>query len=266
MKRFTTSALAAFVMLLGVGVAQAAVVVANDWVVLSTGNGAVNYGDGGEFQVSVYGPGSFSEVTGSPVGSPVAIGSFYTFCGDTAHVFVPGKAYKVTGVDSVTSSMTPAGKSLYYQYWNQSSPTVPGALAGYVPGHAALASNSTIGGIPSTQVAGALQAEIWTSLGQTLPSGYPWASLVSAAEGVFDWAGNTVTVPDDAIEGMTLWGPNNNYGYGDPGQTQLYAPPTISPSPSVPEPATMIVWGLLGTASWLGMRIRRRLSVDRHPC
>ena len=259
MRRFA-AVLAVSIVLVGAALAHAAVVVSDDWVVLSTSNGAVQYGDGGEFQVNVYGPGSFSDATGSPIGSPTVIGSFYTFCGDTAHVFVPGKAYKVTSVAPITSGMTPLGQSLYYQYWNNDNPDVPGTLAGYVPGHNALASHSSIGGIPSLQVAGALQAEIWTSLGQTPPAAYPWATLMSAAESAFDWAGHPVTLPVDyEIDGMALSGPNNNYGYGDPGQTQLYAPPTISGSSSqVPEPATMIVWALLGVSCWLGTSLRRR--------
>jgi hypothetical protein len=31
----------------------------------------------------------------------------------------------------------------------------------------------------------------------------------------------------------------------------------LSSDPAVPEPATMIVWSLLGAASWLGMRVWR---------
>ena len=87
--------------------------------------------------------------------------------------------------------------------------------------------NSAIGGILNTSVAGALQAEIWASLGETWSAGYDWSGQVAAAEGVFQWAENLVAVPDNTIDQLSLWGPNNNYGYGNPAQAQMYVPSEI---------------------------------------
>jgi hypothetical protein len=233
----------------------------NDWVVLSTGGGAVQYGDGGEFRVDVYGPNAFNSTDGSPNSQYTngILGTFYTFCGDTAHVFVPGNAYEVSSVGAAPPTMSALGQSLFYQYWNNSDTTVPSDLSGYVPGHNALAANSTIGGILNTSVAGALQAEIWASLGETWSAGYDWSGQVAAAEGVFQWAENLVAVPDNTIDQLSLWGPNNNYGYGNPAQAQMYVPSEIGHVVGVfvPEPSSLVLLGV-GAVSLIAYAWRKR--------
>ena len=54
-----------------------------------------------------------------------------------------------------------------------------------------------------------------------------------------------------SIDQIDLYGPDNNYGVGEPGQPMLH-------EVCVPEPLTALVWSLLGAASWMGMRVVRR--------
>ena len=68
---------------------------------------------------------------------------------------------------------------------------------------------------------------------------------------VYIWNANDPTHPielgDGLYNGITVEG----------------APPTAGP---VPEPATIIIWSLLGAVSWLGMRVaRRRGPIGRKP-
>ena len=55
----------------------------NDWIVLSLYNDAVQFGDGGEFQATVYKPGTFNPANGNlAAGITLAdqvLGTFYTF-------------------------------------------------------------------------------------------------------------------------------------------------------------------------------------------
>jgi hypothetical protein len=194
------------------------------------------------------------------------LGTFYTFCAAVSNVFVPTYAYQVTAAGSVSSvsnppvTMNAAGQWLYSQYWDNTSTTIPASLVGYVPGHDALAGPQLSPSMTNVQVAGAIQAEIWASLGETPPAGYDWATLVTEANALFGW--NNYSSTSVTVDEIALWGPDNNYGYGNPAQGQLdaYAPLQINPYSiaAVPEPATIIIWSLLGAGSWLGMRVWRR--------
>ena len=272
MRRFA-AVLAVSIVLLGTSWIQAAVQVApGDWVVLSTGNGAVSYGDGGEFEVNVYAPGTFN-TGGVPSGHPDGgydnggyyghytgnyssqlLGSFYTFCCSTELYFVPGDAYLVGGLNPAPFK-TPLGGWLFGQYW-ANNPIPSGGLNGYVPGHDALAGNSSIGGMQSTSVAGAIQDEIWNSLG----FGYHFG-LAQQAESIFGWDPSAnASYPAASIDALTLIDPTgDNYGYNPPYpgvQPQLYVP-SIG-NGGTPEPATLILWAMFGATSWLGMRLWRR--------
>ena len=262
MKRFAT-VLTVSIVLSAAGWAHASItVVSGDWVILSTGNGAVQYGDGGEFEVKVYSP--LSNNSGPDYTKYK--GDFYTFCCDINHVFVPGNLYEVSAVTSVWQSTFPTslGGWLFANYWNNLSSNVsnPVPANGFVPGHEALTDNSIFYGsnsqqLTNRQVAGAIQDEIWSSLGFNPQFG----SLASTADGMFGWtsAYSNWSPVNNGVLQLSLDGPNNNYGYGDPAQPQLYIPPPLeSLSAVTPEPASMIIWSLLGAASWLGMRIWRR--------
>jgi hypothetical protein len=252
MRRFA-GVLAVVLVLSGTGLAHAAVHV-GDWLVLSTGNGSVRYGSGGEFQVNVYQSDTWQTATGGydngTHGSKL-LGSFYTFCASQSLYFLPGYAYQVTSLDEVPSFETTLGGWLFSQYWTNPSATLPSDLNGYVPGHQALSNNTTIGGMASTSVAGAIQDEIWKSLGFD----YEFESLHTTAETTFGWDPNG-TYSVGLIDKIMLNCPQNNYGTGYPGgQPQLYIPPT---GIVIPEPASMVVWSLLGVGGWLGMRVYRR--------
>ncbi len=215
--------------------------IVNDYIVLSLGNGAVQYGDGGEFQVSVY-----AHLADVNVTSPVA--TFYTFCADTQHYFYPGNTYHVTGEVQDNSSLGSFGSWLYYNYWNNSDQTAPNDLNGYVPGHAVLSNTSSFGTSPnqltSQQVAGAIQAEIWTALGKPIPDGYGYQDVKTTAEEIFGWnpKGNYGSVGE--VDVLTLT-PLTSGGVDDPAQGQLYVP-GFGAGPPTPEPTTFVIWGLLG--------------------
>jgi hypothetical protein len=250
-----------FVLVVGLAVAlggeQAAraSVMTGDWVVLSTGNGAVQYGDGGEFRVDVYDQDAFDS-NGTHVSGHNSFYSFYTFCCGVSDVFVPGNAYQITAVASAPSNLNnTVGGWLFRRYWSNPSEVVPESLTGYVPGHNALAANQTIAGNSNTSVAGAIQATIWQSLGQTPPAGYNFVGLAQWADTTFGWS--SLWQPVSGIAQIQLWGPNNNYGYGEPGQPQLYMP-GVGQAAAAPEPASLLVWSLLAGAAWLGMRRGRR--------
>jgi hypothetical protein len=258
--------------------ASASVVQQGDWVVLSLGDGAVQYGDGGEFRVDVYGPGAFDSNNGpwNSTQSPVQ-GTFYTFCAAVANVFVPGNAYRVDKVGPVSTvstspnvSMKPAGTWLYKSYWDD-KPVPTGSLEGYVPGHTALLNalnnNQEFGtgtaAMTSKEVAGALQAEIWNSLGETPPLNYGYEDLVTKANLLFGWDKYTST--DVVVDELSLWGPNNNYGYNNPAQQQLdaYVPVEFIPtSTATPEPASLAIWGL-GSVLAVGVVCVRRRKANR---
>ena len=225
----------------------------NDYIVLSIYNGAIQYGNGGEFQATIYG--SYADATS---GSN-SVASFYTFCADTTLNFYPGSIYHITGEAPENGLMTQFGKWLFYQYWTNGDPVAPGSLTGYVPGHAALAANATFGSLSNVQVAGAMQAEIWTSLGMALPSGYNFAGLKTTAEGIFGWVPTATGQSFGAVDELTLT-PTLSNGQDNSGETQsqLYVPDITQGVFIVPEPATIIIWSLLGLGSWLGMRVWRR--------
>ena len=218
----------------------------------------------------MYAAGSYSYTgqpipyTGAPLSSPELLGSFYTFCADTTAYFVPGKVYQVQSRAAAPSSFQNSlGGWLFDKYWTNGSPVVPTtSLVGYVPGHNALYANTSFGTSPNTlsnyQVAGAIQADIWTALGKPIPSGYNFEALASAANTVFGWSSSWVAAQPGTVNEISLWGPNDNYGYHNPAQAQLYVPCTITPT-AVPEPASLIVWLLLGAAA-VGMVLRRRRS------
>jgi hypothetical protein len=238
-------------------VAHASVnVQAGDWAVLSVGDNAVRYGDGGEFYMRVYAPGSFNP-DGSP-NNPVLLGGFYEFCDDIAHYFVPGYAYEVTGLNPLsTTAQGSLGAALVAAYWANTSSSLPAVVStGYVPGHDALLANAFIGGWQNSQVAGAIQDEVWMSAG--FPSQFSFTSAIAADLG---WSnlGPTSTTVDQIV----LYGPNNNYGYGEPGQPQLYIPP-FTPNPYtaqvVPEPSTIAIWSLLGGLGTIGWWRRKRAA------
>jgi hypothetical protein len=281
---------AAVVAVCGQQTASASVSLATgEWVVLSTGNSAVQYGDGGEFQVNVYGGngsgvhGTGANDTGPNLNDPISTypsTGFYTFCAATTNVFVPGYNYEVSSVTSATNAppgivgataMSVFGQWLYSRYWSNTSTSVPGSLTGYVPGHAALAANSTFGTGPNSmtnlQVAGAIQTLIWGSLNETPPSGYNYPGLATQAEALFGWDPNSTPAVLSAVDEISLSGPDNNYGYNNPAQTQLFVPSNGSNSGfdgGIPEPATIVIWSALGVGC-LGMRVGRRGGpVARH--
>jgi hypothetical protein len=124
-----------------------------------------------------------------------------------------------------------------------------------------LSNTSTFGTLPnqltSQQVAGAIQAEIWTALGKPIPGGYGYEDVKKEAEGIFGWnpGGNYGFAGE--VDVLTLT-PLTSGGVDDPAQGQLYVPGS-GVGPSTPEPTTFVVWGLLGlvTAGYGAWRRKR---------
>jgi hypothetical protein len=231
------------------------------YIVLSTNNGAVQYGDGGEFQATVYG--SLADAQ-SGVNN---VGTFYTFCADTTKYVYPGNIYHVAdaGVPQHTSGpgtteMSQFGQWLFYEYWSNGNKDAPASLAGYVPGHQALSNtNNSFGSLSNLEVAGAIQEEIWASLGIT---SFPFADLRATAESIFGWNPDAIGQSFGSVDMLTLT-PLTSGGVDDPGQPQLYVPDVAPGNVSnvVPEPATIIIWSLLGTVAITIGWWRRRKAV-----
>ena len=58
----------------------------------------------------------------------------------------------------------------------------------------------------------------------TAPSGYGYEPLPGKAENIFHWDQYASSGANDPVDKITLWGPNNNYGWGNPAEAQLYVP------------------------------------------
>jgi hypothetical protein len=232
----------------------------------STTGGCVRGNSGGEFYV---------KDTTNPA-------TFLTFCGDDSHYFSPGGTYTVTDFVGVSTGLipytnvtawnlylntlpiqtgpptTPATASslqqaawLFDQYSNNSSTTIPSS-GPWVPGHAFLASGTPIAGYGSSYIAAAIQDAIWSLEGY---SG-DWSGADQTIARALGWLSPSGTFSSLNFDGIGTLAPENGTvflielsGNYSPAQGQLY---------QIPEPATILVWSLLGAVAWLGMRVVRR--------
>jgi hypothetical protein len=99
----------------------------------------------------------------------------------------------------------------------------------------------------------------FSSLGPNYFNGLSWANVTQYGNnGVSPWG----TISGISNSAEWVWGPNNGAALGTgtddtpTADNWLFIKTDITVGP-VPEPATMIVWSLLGAASWLGMRVWR---------
>ena len=252
----------------------------------------MNYGDGGEFLATVYSSAAYNSQGQVSRGlSGYYQGSFYTFCCSVNIGFTPGSPYQVTGVAPnstlPTGFGTTEGAWLFNQYWNDTSPTVPSPLnTGYVPGHAALvalggsAGSTTLTnatpssfniphwyGTPNnTWVSGAIQAQIWESLGQTPTNGYTpsYTWLADWAQAVFNWSAAYDTFIGSNPNGVTLGEMQLAGTNGDPAQPQLYIPSGVVGVPCLVARAGQRV----GVVAAVGYRVCRQsplAATDRKP-
>jgi hypothetical protein len=266
--------LAITIVLLGAGWTQASLttvqVVAGDYVVMSPGSRQYvqNNETGGEFQITVY-----ANATDS-----TPLGSFFTFCADPSTFMNYNTRYKVNAVADANHlgyDLSDYGKWIYYEYAkNDNNDNGGTTLASFIPGHTITTSNPN--GVPvaggdtfTSEVAGAIQEGIWKQLTYGNSTGWQlsgWTddSAYTAVSGREAWATHFAAADHDdssfaqykdaiGIAQLTL-------GQGDV-QNQMVLTMVANPGPTVPEPATIVVWLLLGAASGLGMRIRRRASV-----
>jgi hypothetical protein len=119
------------------------------------------------------------------------------------------------------------------------------------------------------------QKAIWAGVSKDVANGADTEYVAEYGSPITDWA------PYEAI-GISYadflasgWGLNNLGGYemveiGPNGgqQAQMFmSSGGTAPTSAIPEPAALIVWSLLGTGSWLGMRVwrRRGTPVGRQP-
>ena len=95
----------------------------------------------------------------------------------------------------------------------------------------------------------------------------PWANVTSYGNnGVGPWG---TIGPNISSNADWIWGPNQGAGLGGPNYADNWLfikTDVIVDGIVIPEPATLIVWSLLGGAGWLGMRVvRQGRRVGRQP-
>ncbi|MFZ1932255.1 MAG: hypothetical protein WCB27_04445 [Thermoguttaceae bacterium] len=215
------------------------------------------YSGDASFDGALYGPPD-SGPYNAPSGPPVQ--QWTTFCVEAdGHVeyFVPGDTYWVKSITSDTATgtgnlVTNEAKWLYWTFG-----TNPSSIVDYA--------DTQQGNLD-------LQEAIWEGVqnpvGTALsdPAQGDLATPLDAnASAMWNQAHAAVQAAPNGpwVEGVQILNIYPDYGYpGYPydsgeGQSMLFA---------VPEPATMIVWSLLGVASWLGTRVwRQGRRVGRQP-
>ncbi len=166
------------------------------------------------------------------------------------------KVGAVTDTNWLGYQLSDFGKWIYYEYAEGSSQ--------YILGH----------GSPLTSdVAGAIQEGIWQQLTKTTSSGTTTAyaasgwiassaitNLISAWSADYDSEKTAGSSSDwqNFLDCEDAIGIAHLQLNGADVQNQMVLTLMATPyTQTVPEPATMIVWSLLGTASWLGMRVWR---------
>ena len=238
------------IVLLGAGRANASMttiqVQQGDYVTMSLGSQyyVMNGETGGEFGMTVYTDSSMQN----------CLGTFYTFCADPSTMMDLGVLYKVNAVADANYlgyQLSDYGKWIYYEYAQNDNGTL---TTSYIPGHISPDFTST--------VAGAIQEGIWSQLtlngnGVGLPSGWDDSAYnaVAGTDGV-NWLAdyNNSLSPDLSSVGIAQL---QLAGVNVQNQMVLTVLGTQG-NTAVPEPATIIVWSLLGAASWLGMGVWRQ--------
>lgn len=186
------------------------------------------------------------------------------------------KVNKVTDSNYLGYNLSPYGKWIYYEYAKNDNGT---ALPSYIPGHTTTTSNpngvAIAGGDTfSAQVAGAIQEGIWSQLTDNGVVDWPatgWGSptdptnaynTVSAAE---SWSSHfqsnddpTFATYENAIGIAQLQLTADGVTQDEQNQMVMTCVMNQGGGPPIPEPATIVVWSLLGAAGWLGMRVWRR--------
>ncbi len=190
--------------------------------------------------------------------------SFHTFCASKTLEFYPGDAYQVGTLASASGLDGTLGGAIFSAYWNNDPPLPSGNLplhsvpsGGYVPGHDALYGNKILSGYSNTDISGAIQDEVWTSLGEE--SGFQFGTTSSVATAL-GWS--QIEYADESY-GIQTFGliqpPDAPYWLDESeGQPQLYITSASPFNGLTPEPATIVVWSLLGAVAWLGVRFWRR--------
>jgi hypothetical protein len=242
----------------------------------SFGNGAV---DGGEFTIDDTTNGYKST----------------TFCASILMEMNTGTPYKITslGLSPETPAFnvsTPWGKEATYIF-NQyvanaavaTSPASSSWTAGYVPGTTLMnayastgqytSPSTTIpnsGGLSGYQIAGAMQYVFWQALNMdpgTDGLGSDWASAYTLVNGKLNWSGNAASTPLYSLDDVNQITISDSQGNVQP---QLWLTETSVPAGSggTPEPASLVIWSVIGAgAAGFAMRRRRagRWSADnRH--
>jgi len=255
--RRVVAVLAFSIVLLGAGWAQASLttvkVQPGEYVELAAGSHQyAMYGEtGGEFEMTVYGGDKTTK-----------IGSFYTFCADPTTFMNYNTLYYVKDVsdsDALGYEISDYGKWIYYEYAKNDNGAV---VSSYIPGH--LSPGFT------NEVAGAIQEGIWQELTKTVngvvsvdwPTGWDHAAYntVSFAE---NWANNYASGDNADFQrdkGAIMIG-ELTLNLADVQNQMVFTMVSPAGEGAVPEPSTMIVWSLLGVASWLGTMVWRRRAV-----
>ena len=196
-----------------------------------------HYANGGSFDWQVV------AAVNEPADTP-----FTTFCGQLGSYIYYGDKYTISKLDPVSHT---SGIQLL-DLW----------MTGVIP--------------TSTDNAGAVQMQLWTDEGYTTAAitgdtgigADDQARLLTLAGNLLLTYGEPSPIPNpyDYLAELTAVG--GNQSPGTPSQNQyVYLVENPQTTLAIPEPATILIWSLLGAGSWLGMRVwgQRRRPVGRQP-
>lgn len=180
-----------------------------------------------------------------------------TFCVEAdgaMETFSPGTRYNVLGTDlhvatATGNYVTDAAKWLYYQSLHN-----PSALAGYVPG--TLASDTLLQeaiwhGVVKISGGGSLLGSDYNLYTGSLAETWFGAAAQATTGLASGWTVSDLVIGHQWADADMVWVINPGASASSQSQSMLY---------ETPEPATLVVWSVLGVGGWLGIRMRRRRS------
>ncbi len=194
---------------------------------------------------------------------------FYTFCAQLGEVIQFDTTYYVVDIRGNQNSggdlINDFGQWVYYGYSGtlEANNAVPNRVPAGTPPNL----------LDTQDEGGTIQWAIWAALGvdpafdlnttqQTLYDSWatPYATDCTPGHDWYDFKANNLGKDPVAI----AWLDTDPYGSGESQDQMVIVPGGLY---DIPEPASLIVWSLLGAGSWLGLRVwrRRRGPVGRRP-
>jgi hypothetical protein len=192
----------------------------------------------------------------TPMGGGAPAGSFGTFCVELHENFSDGALYTVSGVSNQTTS----GKSLsgytawlYSMFRTQDGLSLP--FTATSQNYDLLQQAIRAGMVGTSGTVGGADAEYaisnWAAYEQI---GIGLSNFITSA-----WGGTTDLAAKlgclGSVKVLNLVGPTPDRA--DPAQDQLALVPQSQPQAQVPEPASLVVWGMLAPMAWGWQRFRK---------